>query len=165
MMQSLTIHLPDATATHSLGMALGRSLPPGTILLLSGDLGAGKTSLVQGIGAGLGIAEPITSPTFTLIQEYPEGRIPLYHLDLYRLAPSDVPGLFLEQYWDGNEFPLGIMAIEWAERLPSLPDAYIQIEMSATEGDRRSATFQAVGDVGIQLSSILKPLSRNELVL
>lgn len=165
MTQILTLHLPDAAATHVLGVALGRSLPAGTILLLSGDLGAGKTSLVQGIGAGLGITEPITSPTFTLIQEYLEGRIPLYHLDLYRLGPVDVPGLFLEQYWDGVECPLGIMAIEWAERLPSLPESHIKIDMTVTEGDRRTATLQAIGDLDDQLSPILDGLPRNDFVL
>ncbi len=121
--------LPDAAATLAMGQWLGRSLPPGTVLLLEGDLGSGKTTLVQGIGAGLGIIEPILSPTFTLICEYVEGRLPLYHFDLYRLHGHEVRSLHPEVYWQGGDFPLGIVAIEWAERLPYLPDDYLQIRL------------------------------------
>lgn len=163
-MEALTITLPDAAATEALGTALGRSLPPGTIVLLTGDLGAGKTALVQGIGIGLGITDAITSPTFALIQEYTEGRIPLYHLDLYRLSPSEVPGLFLEQYWEGFEHPLGIMAIEWAERLPSLPATYLKIDLAVQNNAEhgRVVTLQATGDPGIQLSTILEAVPQNQ---
>lgn len=77
---TFTQALPDAAATQAFGVALGRSLPVGTNVLLYGDLGSGKTTLVQGLGKGLGITEPIVSPTFTLINEYLEGRVPLYHL-------------------------------------------------------------------------------------
>ena len=80
-------YLPDATATFELGVCFGKHLQPGHILLLNGDLGAGKTTLIQGLGSGLGITDPIVSPTFTLLCEYLEGRIPLYHFDLYRLEP------------------------------------------------------------------------------
>ncbi len=76
-----TVFLADASATRSLGITLGKFLPAGSVILLSGELGAGKTTLVQGIGEGLGITDPIVSPTFTLINEYTEGRLPLYHLD------------------------------------------------------------------------------------
>jgi tRNA threonylcarbamoyladenosine biosynthesis protein TsaE len=127
--ESLTLVLPDAAATRSLGLKLGQTLPAGSTLLLEGDLGSGKTTLVQGLGAGLGIQEAIDSPTFTLINEYLEGRLPLYHLDLYRLQPTDVVGLNLESYWEGADYPLGIMAIEWAERLPYLPERYLQVHL------------------------------------
>src|SRR3712207_9003146 len=99
------IFLADAQATRSLGVKLGQSLSAGSVILLQGDLGAGKTTLVQGIGAGLGITDSIVSPTFTLINEYPEGRLPLYHLDLYRLQPQEVEALQLETYWEGVEMP------------------------------------------------------------
>lgn len=125
--------LPDTFATQQLGISLGKSLSPGTILLLEGDLGSGKTTLVQGIAEGLGIQETVESPTFTLINEYFEGRIPLYHLDLYRLTPSEISSLHLEMYWEGKDFPLGIVAIEWSERLPYLPDHYLQISLTYTE--------------------------------
>lgn len=105
MMAMLQLALPDAAATRRFGLILGRSLPAGSILLLQGDLGSGKTTLVQSIGEGLGISEAIVSPTFTLIHEYLEGRVPLYHLDLYRLNPAEVNSLHLETYWEGQEVP------------------------------------------------------------
>ncbi|MEG4861098.1 tRNA (adenosine(37)-N6)-threonylcarbamoyltransferase complex ATPase subunit type 1 TsaE [Microcoleus sp. K1-B6] len=129
--------LPDSEATRKLGVALGRSLPPGTVILLQGDLGAGKTTLVQGIAEGLGISDSIESPTFTLINEYFEGRIPLYHLDLYRLEPEEAEALHLESYWDGLERDLGIVAIEWAERLQYKPDYYLQIYLSYLDNGRQ----------------------------
>src|SRR5919199_6139267 len=102
-----TIFLADTEATRSLGVTLGQSLPAGSVILLEGDLGSGKTTLVQGLGEGLGITNPIVSPTFTLINEYTEGRLPLYHLDLYRLQPAEVEALNPEIYWEGMEVPLG----------------------------------------------------------
>ncbi|MEG3911128.1 tRNA (adenosine(37)-N6)-threonylcarbamoyltransferase complex ATPase subunit type 1 TsaE [Microcoleus sp. w2-18bC1] len=129
--------LPDSEATRKFGVVLGRSLPAGTLILLQGDLGAGKTTLVQGIAEGLGISESIESPTFTLINEYFGGRIPLYHLDLYRLEPEEVEALHLESYWDGLEMDLGIVAIEWAERLQYKPENYLQISLSYLDNGRQ----------------------------
>jgi tRNA threonylcarbamoyladenosine biosynthesis protein TsaE len=133
------ILLPDLKATQQLGITLGKNLTAGSVILLSGDLGAGKTTLVQGIGQGLGITDSIVSPTFTLINEYTEGRIPLYHLDLYRLEPQEVTGLNLEIYWEGMEVEPGIVAIEWAERMPYLPDSYLMINLTdKPEGARQA---------------------------
>ncbi|MFW9258657.1 tRNA threonylcarbamoyladenosine biosynthesis protein TsaE [Nostoc sp. KVJ20] len=129
--------LADTEATLRLGITLGESLTPGTVILLEGDLGAGKTTLVQGIGKGLGIAEPIVSPTFTLINEYTEGRLPLYHLDLYRLEPQEVAALNLEIYWEGVEVIPGIVAVEWAERLPYKPDSYLSVSLTYEHGGTR----------------------------
>ena len=123
------IFLADAQATFQLGLQLGQTLPPGSVILLEGDLGAGKTTLVQGIGAGLGITEPIVSPTFTLVNEYIGGRVPLYHLDLYRLQSSEVMGIYPEIYWEGREVEPGITAIEWAKRLPYHPESFREIEL------------------------------------
>lgn len=145
-MKQLTYNLPDTASTYELGAMLGRSLPAPTVLLLEGDLGSGKTTLVQGIGAGLGILDPIVSPTFTLINEYLEGRIPLYHLDLYRLEPSEVAALHLASYWDGLEVPLGIVAIEWAERLLSLPSRYLRLHLTPTNPEGREAVMTAIED-------------------
>lgn len=136
--------LPDQQATQRLGQQLGLRLQPGSILLLNGDLGSGKTTLVQSLGQSLGITEPIVSPTFTLVCEYPEAQIPLYHLDLYRLQPSEVDELHLEDYWTGEEYPLGIVAIEWATRLQRLPDEYLQIHLT-TLPQGRQADCLAVG--------------------
>jgi tRNA threonylcarbamoyladenosine biosynthesis protein TsaE len=132
-----SIHLSDAQATIELGRYLAANLTAGTVLLLEGDLGSGKTTLVQGIAQALGISEPIVSPTFTLICEYPEGRIPLYHLDLYRLNPEQVIDLHLESYWDGVEMDLGLMAIEWPEHLPySPPQPVLNIKLLHTQYSR-----------------------------
>jgi tRNA threonylcarbamoyladenosine biosynthesis protein TsaE len=145
------IPLTNAQATRQLGINLGCNLAAGTVILLSGDLGAGKTTLVQGIGAGLGVSDPIVSPTFTLINEYPEGRLPLYHFDLYRLSPQEVEEFRLETYWEGEEFPLGIVAIEWAEKLTYMPDNYLQIQLLYTGDEQRLAKLITMGDLSLNL--------------
>jgi tRNA threonylcarbamoyladenosine biosynthesis protein TsaE len=140
---ALRLDLPDAEATGRLGQGLGQRLPAGTILLLSGDLGSGKTTLVQGLGQGLGIPDPISSPTFTLVNEYPEGRIPLYHIDLYRLEGGEVTDLYLDAYWDERETAPGIVAIEWAERLLEMPPSALRIALTYAEGGGRGAVLSA----------------------
>ena len=140
---------------------LGRSLSAGTVILLEGDLGSGKTTLVQGLGEGLGIIETIDSPTFTLINEYLDGRLPLYHVDLYRLQWQEAASLYLEAYWQGIEFPLGIMAIEWAERLPYPPNNPLKISLQyGTEKGRQviiAASNQTQTDLleGLRIDEIL----------
>lgn len=138
--------LPNREATLAFGQVLGRSLPAGSVLLLKGDLGSGKTTLVQGLGAGLGITAPIVSPTFILVQEYGEGRLPLYHLDLYRLKPQDMVHLAPDAYWSGLDYPPGIVAIEWPERLLAKPPDYlaIRLDFSAT-GEARRLELRAEG--------------------
>jgi tRNA threonylcarbamoyladenosine biosynthesis protein TsaE len=131
------ISLPNAAATQSVGLDFGKSLTAGSVLLLTGDLGSGKTTLVQGLAQGMGIEDPIVSPTFTIINEYFSGRLPLYHLDLYRLAAAEVDELNLASYWLGIEVEPGIMAIEWAERLPYLPDNYVRVELAYDAGEGR----------------------------
>ncbi|WP_107668933.1 tRNA (adenosine(37)-N6)-threonylcarbamoyltransferase complex ATPase subunit type 1 TsaE [Cyanothece sp. BG0011] len=148
------LRLSNSEATKALGKKLGQNLPKGSVLLLKGDLGAGKTTLVQGIGEGLGIHDPIVSPTFTLINEYHEGRLPLYHLDLYRLEPEAVAELYLEQYWEEGERLPGITAIEWPEKLPYLPLNYLEIQLSYIEGTGRQVILQPVGDFDLDLSHV-----------
>jgi tRNA threonylcarbamoyladenosine biosynthesis protein TsaE len=133
------VKLPDANATQQLGMDLGKSLTAGSVLLLTGDLGSGKTTLIQGLAQGMNIVDSIVSPTFTIINEYFSGRLPLYHLDLYRLTNTEVDDLHLESYWLGLETELGIVAIEWAERLSYLPDDYLRIELTYDSVDGRIA--------------------------
>ena len=133
------VKLPGASDTQMLGMDLGRSLTTGSVLLLTGDLGSGKTTLVQGLAQGLKIEDSIVSPTFTIINEYFSGRLPLYHLDLYRLTNAEVDDLHLESYWLGLETAPGIVAIEWAERLSYLPDNYLRIELTYDTVDGRVA--------------------------
>ncbi|MEB3158951.1 MAG: tRNA (adenosine(37)-N6)-threonylcarbamoyltransferase complex ATPase subunit type 1 TsaE, partial [Synechococcus sp.] len=115
--------------THDLGRKLADLLPARAVLLLQGQLGAGKTSLVQGMARALGIDEPITSPTFALAQHYPQGQPPLVHLDLYRLErPDAADDLFFQE--DEEAGALGaLLVVEWPERLSSTcrqacPDAW-----------------------------------------
>lgn len=127
--------------TRELAAELAGELPAGTVVALHGDLGAGKTCFIQGLAAALEIDEPITSPTYTLISEY-EGRIPLHHIDLYRLSgPVEALGLGLEEYFDAN----GITAIEWAERAEGLlpPDPlHIRIDADEQTGRRTFHIFR-----------------------
>ena len=113
------------------GRQLATTLQPGDVLALSGDLGAGKTCLVKGIAAGLGIPHEVTSPTFTLIHEYGGGRYPLAHIDLYRLeTPRAAVAIGIEDYLGGS----GITVIEWAERIESLlPKQTKRIHLTAID--------------------------------
>ena len=140
-----TILLPTKEDTLQLGYLLGKNLVPGSTLLLTGNLGAGKTTLVQGIGQGLNIAELIVSPTFTLINEYLDGRIPLYHLDLYRLEPDQGNSIYPEIYWEGEEVEPGITAIEWSQRLSIKPSSYLEIKLSDSANKGRQAYFKSWG--------------------
>lgn len=144
------IQLPNTEATKELGRQLVQLLPAGSTVLLEGELGSGKTTLVQGIGQGLGIEEAIVSPTFTLINEYTEGRLPLYHIDLYRLQPEEIAPLDLASYWEGKEVLPGITAIEWASRLPKLPPYYLAIELVQDASSGRQAYIESVENFDLQ---------------
>ena len=123
--------------TIDLGRRLGATLQPGAIVLLSGDLGAGKTAFVRGLAQGLGAnPDEVTSPTFTLIQEY-RGRLSLFHVDLYRLEPREIPDLALEELGDGA----AVVAIEWAERLPAEPEGVIAVAIEDRGDDVRTITI------------------------
>ena len=149
--------LPTNRSTLALGHWLGHHLPAGTVLLLTGDLGSGKTTLTKGLGIGLGIKEDIDSPTFTLINEYDSGRLPLYHVDLYRLDSTDTHRLFLESYWEGIEYAPGIVAIEWAERLASWPPEPLTIQLAYDHTDGREATFTTTTPTQANLLEALTP--------
>src|SRR5262245_2978650 len=113
-MATFISHSPEETS--ALGQQWGREAKPGWVIGLSGDLGAGKTQLVKGIALGLGIATRIQSPTFALVNEHSGGRLPLAHLDLYRLDTSEqIIGAGLEDYFYK---PPGVAVIEWCERWP-----------------------------------------------
>jgi len=129
--------------TRQLGCTLGKALKGGEILAITGDLGSGKTCLVQGIAQGLRIMPSnITSPTFTLIHEH-EGRIPLFHIDLYRLEkPGEIEAIGLEEYFSRD----GVVAIEWAEHAaPLLPQQRVDITLSHQGGDKRCITITERG--------------------
>ena len=151
---SLQRILPHAHATQALGIWLGQQLNAGSTLLLKGDLGSGKTTFTKGLGAGLRIPDTIDSPTFTLINEYHCGRLPLYHVDLYRLEEGAIDSLWLEAYWDGIEFAPGIVAIEWAERLRYLPPEPLTIALTH-QGNQRLATLSATKPAHVTLLEAL----------
>lgn len=120
--------------TSAAGEGLAAQLHPGDVILLYGDLGAGKTAFVRGLARGLGAsADDVSSPTFTIVQEY-AGRVPLYHVDLYRLEPKEVDDLGLEELVAGD----GVVAIEWAERWHGRPDDVIEVRLEHAGEDRRA---------------------------
>ena len=129
-MKSLTLTNRDATIT--LGKKIGQQLVAGDVLVLDGDLGAGKTTFTKGLAAGLEIPDIIKSPTFTIIHEYQDGRLPLYHMDAYRLENGGAEDLGLEEYFDGD----GVSAVEWAEFVEDeLPTDFLAIHFKRTGDD------------------------------
>jgi tRNA threonylcarbamoyladenosine biosynthesis protein TsaE len=131
----LTAITHSETETSAVGRDLARSLVAGSIVLLSGDLGAGKTAFVRGLAEGLGI-DPglVSSPTFTLIQDYRGGRLPLHHVDLYRLQSIEVDDLGLDEMTlDG-----GVTAIEWPNRLPREFAGAVRVQIDHGEGEART---------------------------
>jgi len=130
--------LETLETTQRLGRSLAQRVPKGGILLLQGPLGAGKTSMVQGLALACGIKEPITSPTFALAQHYPDGNPPLIHLDLYRLeAPGSADELFLQEEEEARATG-ALMAVEWPERLTlELPEAW-RLKLSHLKTGRRA---------------------------
>ncbi len=135
-MEKITVVSQSPEETRSLARQIGESLKGGEIVLLYGDLGVGKTVFVQGLAEGLGVPEDyyVVSPSFSLINEYP-GRLRLVHVDLYRLEPAQVEDLGLEDYLEKGS----VVAIEWAERLPSnlIPEEAILVRMQYLKEDQR----------------------------
>ena len=133
------------TTTHSeietaaAGRTLASQLSAGSVVLLYGDLGAGKTALVRGLAEGVGVsAEDVSSPTFTIMQEYRGGRVPLYHVDLYRLNdPREIEDLGLDEIAAN-----GVLAIEWAERLPHPPVDAIRVTLEHAGETARVVTIE-----------------------
>ena len=141
-----SIELSTLQRTESLGTVLGKIAEPGDIITLAGTLGAGKTALAQFIGRGLGIDPSIyiTSPTFSLLHEY-QGRIPLYHMDLYRLgSEEEIESLGFSEYFYGH----GLTVIEWPERLGSLmPAERLHIELVISGETSRTAHLNTHGEL------------------
>lgn len=129
----------SAEETFELGLRIGQQLTGKAILLLSGDLGAGKTLFAKGVAAGLDIPpEDVTSPSFTLINIY-EGRARLYHIDLYRLEPAACQGLGLDEIFEDKT---AVTVIEWAERLGYAPDGAVLIEIEYLSDSERRLTVR-----------------------
>ena len=124
--------------TRAIAAALTPSLMPGAVILLSGDLGAGKTAFVRGLAEGLGLdADEVTSPTFTLVHEYRGGRLPLIHVDLYRLDRAELDEIGLDQDLAAH----GVIAVEWAERLARGIVEAVAVRIVDAGGDRRTITI------------------------
>ena len=121
--------------TEAIGAALGKHLDPGTVIAYRGDLGAGKTAFTRGLARGLGYRDPVTSPTYTIVNEYLGGRLPLFHFDMYRLRSSeDLWDIGWEDYLDRG----GVCAVEWSENVEdALEDALTVTIEKLGEGSRR----------------------------
>ncbi|HUW65142.1 MAG TPA: tRNA (adenosine(37)-N6)-threonylcarbamoyltransferase complex ATPase subunit type 1 TsaE [Spirochaetia bacterium] len=141
-----TLYSAGPEETRNLGRHLAGLLGPGDLVVLSGGLGAGKTLFAGGVGQGLGLSGPITSPTFILVREYQGGRLPLYHMDTYRLDDgADLVDLGYEEYFYGR----GVTLIEWGERAgPLLPAERLEISFSFVPGreEERLVEITAFGE-------------------
>ena len=145
--QTEVIESFSAEETYALGEKIGQEAKPGQVYTLIGDLGVGKTVFTQGVAAGLGITEPVSSPTFTILQIYEEGRMPFYHFDVYRIGdPEEMEEVGFEDCIYGE----GLCLIEWANLIEEiLPPAYTQvrIEKDLSRGfDYRKITLTRIGE-------------------
>ena len=143
----MVIETHDPEETFEVGRTIGMNAKPGQIYTLTGDLGVGKTVFTQGVAAGLGITEPVNSPTFTIIQEYDDGRLPFYHFDVYRIGDlEEMEEIGYDDYFFGQ----GICLIEWAELIEEiLPEKRIEvtIEKDLEKGfEYRKITIEERGE-------------------
>ena len=129
----------SAAETKALGEKLASRLKVGDVVVLEGELGAGKSELARGIARGLGVTETVTSPSFTILNVYESGRCPLYHFDWYRLeSEEELYELGMDEYLGGD----GIAVIEWAERCPeAVPENVLRIRLEVTGGESRRITI------------------------
>lgn len=160
MTHSVCISSRSVEETRHIGQMIGEMADSGVLIALKGDLGSGKTALVQGLARGLKVPETVyvTSPSYTLINEYP-GRLPLFHIDLYRLSDLDFEDIGL---YDILDTPAAVIAIEWAERLP--PDIFVEglaLRMDITGDTTRNIVITAVGNGQLMLTRIEQRLKEN----
>ena len=135
--------------TEEVGQALGRVLTPGTVLAYTGDLGAGKTAFTRGLARGLGATEAVTSPTYTIVNEYLSGRMPLFHFDMYRLrCADDLWDIGWEDYLDR----CGVCAVEWSENVEDAMDGAIRVCIEKTGENTRRIIIEggeALADISL----------------
>lgn len=139
------IETTDQKETLTVGEQLGKKAESGTVICVDGDLGVGKTVLAQGIAKGLGVKEPVVSPTFTIVQEYRDGRIPFYHFDVYRIEdPDEMYEIGFEEYFYGD----GVCMVEWSEliaELLPLESIHVTIRKDLKQGpDHRIITIEGI---------------------
>lgn len=157
MSEPLRLHTANAAATRRLGERIGRMLRGGDVVLLSGELGAGKTMLAQGIGRGMGVTDPIKSSSFVIMNEYQGPELRLYHADLYRLEdPEQVAELALDELASR-----GVLVIEWPERAPAeLPDEHLAIRLAYDGARSRDIEIEAHGERYDGIARRLRPRTR-----
>ncbi len=133
----------SAEETRALGARLASALGPGDVVVLRGDLGAGKSEFARGVARGLGIAGPVPSPSFTILNAYDEGRLPLYHFDWYRVSdPEEIAEMGFEEQLHGD----GVSLIEWSERAPEyVPNRALLIRIDTAQDDTREIHFESRG--------------------
>ena len=135
--------------TERVGAALGAVLQPGTVLAYEGDLGAGKTAFTRGLARGLGATEQVTSPTYTIVNEYLSGRLPLFHFDMYRLrSADDLWDIGWEDYLDRN----GVCAVEWSENVREALEAPVTVRIEKLGEEARRITIEGgehLADLGL----------------
>ena len=130
--------------TEALGAALAARLTPGAVLAYRGDLGAGKTAFTRGLARGLGYTEPVTSPTYTIVNEYLGGRLPLFHFDMYRLSSSDdLWDIGWEDYMDRG----GVCAVEWSENVSDAMEGAITVGIDKLDDTTRRITLEGGEDL------------------
>lgn len=135
----MTYTTTSPSETEALGAALGRIVPPGTVIAYLGDLGAGKTAFTRGLARGLGCGDMVTSPTYTIVNEYLSGRLPLFHFDMYRLGSSqELWDIGWEDYLDRN----GVCAVEWSEHVADAMEDAIWVRIEALSETERRITLE-----------------------
>lgn len=135
----MTYTTTSPSETEALGAALGRIVPPGTVIAYQGDLGAGKTAFTRGLARGLGCGDMVTSPTYTIVNEYLSGRLPLFHFDMYRLGSSqELWDIGWEDYLDRN----GVCAVEWSEHVADAMEDAIWVRIEALSETERRITLE-----------------------
>lgn len=132
-----------AEETRALGAKLAAHLKPGDVVLLQGDLGAGKSEFARGVARGLGITGPVPSPSFTILNAYDEGKLPLYHFDWYRIhEPDEIGEMGFEEQLNGS----GVSLIEWSERAPDyLPERALSVKIHVVDENTREITVEPQG--------------------
>jgi tRNA threonylcarbamoyladenosine biosynthesis protein TsaE len=154
---ALRFHTASAGATRRIGERIGRRLRAGDVALLSGELGAGKTVLAQGIGRGMGVRDPIKSSSFVIMNEYDGGSLRLFHADLYRLEdPAQVAELALDEL-----AARGVLVVEWPERAPrAFPDEHLAVRISYDGAKGREIEIEARGDRYLPIVQGMRPRTR-----
>ncbi len=140
----MTFESHSIAQTQRIGRALAAQLQADDVLVMLGDMGAGKSEFTRGLARGLGVTGYVTSPTFTILQVYDSGRLPLYHFDWYRLSnPEELYELSMDEYLQNG----GVAVIEWPSRAQeAVPESYLEVELCPTGDDSRRITFTPVGD-------------------